>query len=117
LRAKAVEEFKIFAALSVYPYIGLGTVLLFKTAILSEAGDDIPIWGIAAPKAIVLGKFMLLGRMLHVGKRYPNKPLVWPTLYVARGRELFRWFFIDWLVDGSVRDRLAGRMPAAETTV
>jgi len=37
--------------------------------------------GPAAVKALVLAKFMLVGRMLHVGTRFRNKPLIWPTLY------------------------------------
>ena len=32
-------------------------------------------------KALLLAKFMLMGRMLQIGKRFRNKPLIWPTLY------------------------------------
>ena len=41
------------------------------------------IWGLALIKALLLAKFLLLGRMLHVGTRYRDKPLIWPTLYHA----------------------------------
>ncbi len=180
LREKAAEEFKALAALSLYLYICLGAVVLFKSTVLRGAGIDYAIWGIAAVKAVVLAKFMLLGRMLHVGKRFRDKPLIWPTLYQALAflvvllilttleelivgvihrravtdslsdvvgptfsqgiavclimllilvpysaftclgdtlgeRELFRLFFVDRFVDGSVRDRLAGRLPPART--
>jgi hypothetical protein len=79
LREKAVEEFKEFVALSIY----LGAVLLFKSAVLQGVGITFTIWGIAAIKAMVLAKFMLIGRMLQVGQRYHDKPLVWPTLHYA----------------------------------
>jgi hypothetical protein len=36
-----------------------------------------------AVKALILAKFLLLGRMLHVGTRFRDKPLIWPTLYHA----------------------------------
>jgi len=82
-REKAVEEFKALAALTAYLYVCLGALILFKSALLREAGIDYAIWGVALVKALVLAKFMLLGRMLHVGKRYRDKPLIWPTLYHA----------------------------------
>jgi hypothetical protein len=83
LREKSVEEFKAFAALSIYLYICLGALVLFKSAILQDAGISFTIWGIAAIKAMLLAKFMLLGRMVHLGKRYRDKPLIWPTLLHA----------------------------------
>jgi hypothetical protein len=79
--SKFVEEFKAMAALAAYLYICFGAVTLFKSAVLREAGIHYEIWGIAAVKALVLAKFMLVGRMLHVGTRFRNKPLIWPTLY------------------------------------
>ena len=79
--SKFLEEFKAMVALAAYLYICLGAVNLFKGAVLSEAGIHYAIWGIAAVKALVLAKFMLIGRMLHVGERFRNKPLIWPTLY------------------------------------
>ena len=80
---KTVEEFKALAALSAYLYVCLGALILFKSAVLREVGISYAIWGIAAVKALVLAKFMLVGRMLHIGKRYRDKPLIWPTLYHA----------------------------------
>ena len=32
-------------------------------------------------KALVLAKFMLIGRAMKVGERYTDRPLIWPTLY------------------------------------
>jgi hypothetical protein len=81
--AKFVEEFKVMLALAAYLYICFGAVILFKSAVLREAGIHYAIWGIAAIKALLLAKFLLLGRMLHVGTRYRDKPLIWPTLYHA----------------------------------
>jgi hypothetical protein len=81
--SKAVEEFKAMLALAAYLYICFLAVALFKSAVLREAGIHYEIWGIAAIKALLLAKFMLLGRMLHVGVRFRNKPLIWPTLYHA----------------------------------
>ncbi|MFL5281379.1 MAG: hypothetical protein ACJ8AW_10370 [Rhodopila sp.] len=78
LRERALDEFKAFVVLSLYLYICLGAVILYKSAILSSVGIDFTIWGIAAIKAMVLAKFMLLARMLHIEQHHRNKPLIWP---------------------------------------
>ena len=79
--SKLVEEFEAMAALAAYLYVCFGAVILFKSAILREAGIHSEIWGLAAIKALIMAKFMLVGRMLHVGTRYKDKPVIWPTLY------------------------------------
>jgi multidrug transporter EmrE-like cation transporter len=80
---KAISEFKEFAALSLYLYVCIGAVVLFKSATLQQAGIGYAVWGIAAVKALLLAKFILVGRALHLGKRFGDQPLIWPTLYYA----------------------------------
>jgi hypothetical protein len=110
LREKSVEEFKAFAALSIYLYICLGALVLYKSAILQEAGISFTIWGIAAIKAMLLAKFMLLGRMLHVGKRYRDKPLIWPAAYHALMSLVVLLILttVEELVVGFIHDRTLG---------
>ena len=81
--SKFVEEFKVMLALAAYLYVCFLAVILFKSAVLREAGVHSALWGVAAIKALILAKFLLLGRMLHVGTRFRDKPLIWPTLYLA----------------------------------
>src|SRR6516225_12027773 len=81
LREKAASELKEFAALSLYLYVCLGAVVLFKSATLQHAGIGYTAWGIAAVKALLLAKFMLVGRAMHLGKRFRDRALIWPTLY------------------------------------
>jgi hypothetical protein len=83
LRHRAAEEFKEMLALTAYLYVCLGSVILLKSAILRDAGVDFTIWGIAIVKALLLAKFMLLGRAANIGKRYKDRPLIWPTLHMA----------------------------------
>jgi hypothetical protein len=83
LRQKALHEFKEMIALAVYLYICLGAVLLLKSAILQDVGVDFTIWGIAAVKALVLAKFMIIGSAFNLGRRFRDRPLIWPTLYHA----------------------------------
>ena len=64
LRQRAAHELKEIAILTVYLYVTLGAVILMKVAVLHDAGISFVPWGIAAVKALVLAKFMLLG-LLH----------------------------------------------------
>ena len=80
LRQRATEELKEFLVLSLYLYVCLGSVTIMKSAILNSVGVEFDLWGIAAVKALLLAKFMLIGKALHLGEK-KNKPLAWPTLY------------------------------------
>ena len=59
LAHKAAEEFKAMLALAAYLYVGLGALLLERTALLHSEGIGYTAWGGAAVKALVLAKFML----------------------------------------------------------
>ena len=83
LRHRAVEEVKEMLALTAYLYVCLGSVILLKSAILRDVGVSYDVWGIAIVKALVLAKFMLLGRAAKLGERYKDRPLIWPTLHMA----------------------------------
>jgi multidrug transporter EmrE-like cation transporter len=83
LGQKVVGGFKETLALALYLYICFLAVVLLKRAILRDVGVDFTIWGIAAVKALLLAKFMLVGRELKLGKRFRERPLIWPTLYHA----------------------------------
>jgi hypothetical protein len=106
-RQKALREFKEMAALSLYLYICLGAVLLLKAAVLQDVGVNFAVWGIAAVKALLLAKFMLLGRALELGKRFRDRPLIWPTLYHALMFLILLLVLstIEEIVVGSIRHR------------
>ena len=83
LQQRAVREFRELAILTVYLYITLGAVIIMKTAVLHTDGIQFAPWGIAIVKAVVLAKFMLIGRALKIGERDTTRPLIWPTLHKA----------------------------------
>jgi|SRR5882757_1569592 len=80
LPQRAVHEFREFAILTVYLYITLGAVVAMKTAVLHTEGIEFAPWGIAIVKALLLAKFMLVGRALRIGECDTTRPLIWPTL-------------------------------------
>jgi hypothetical protein len=81
LHDRVMHELKELAIISAYLYITLGAVIMMKTAVLrTEGGVEFIPWGIAIVKAVVLGKFVMLGNIVHVGGRNISGPLIWPTL-------------------------------------
>jgi hypothetical protein len=99
---RAVEELKEFLALTAYLYITLGSLFLLRAAILRDANISADQWGLAIVKALVLAKFMLLGRAARIGTRYKDKPLIWPSLHMAM------MFFIFLLVLTVAEEVLVG---------
>jgi hypothetical protein len=83
LRQRSIHEFREFAILTVYLYVTLGAVILMKTAVLRTHGIDSVPWGIAIVKALLLAKFILIGRAMKIGERHTTGPLIWPTLHMV----------------------------------
>jgi hypothetical protein len=109
---KAITEAKELAALTLYLYVCVGAVVLFKYTTLREAGVGFEAWGIAAIKSLLLAKFMLVGRAIHLGKRFEGQPLIWPTVYHAL------MFLILLLILTTVEELLVGLLhhrPVAES--
>ena len=83
LKHRAMHELKEFAVIAIYLYITLGAVVMLKAAVLHAQGIEFTPWGIAAVKAAVLAKFMLVGNAMKIAEGITNRPLIWPTLYKA----------------------------------
>ena len=79
--AKLVHEFREFAVIAVYLYVCFTALAYLKAAILEAHGIAFAPFGFAAVKALICAKFVLLGHAAHVGERYKDRPLIWPTLY------------------------------------
>ena len=75
------HELREFAVIAAYLYICFTALAYLKAAILQAHGIPFAPFGLAAVKALICAKFVLVGRMLHVGERFQMRPLIWPTLY------------------------------------
>jgi hypothetical protein len=78
---RAQAELKEYLAVSLYLYVCLGAILLYKDALLYAEGIGYTHYGLVIIKALILGKFMLVGHALHIGERYGDKPLIYPILH------------------------------------
>ena len=81
LASKFREELIRYAIVAAYLYVCLGAVILYKAAVLRGHGVDFPILGLAIAKALVLGKFVLVGEAFGLGARHRDKPLACGIFY------------------------------------
>jgi chromate transport protein ChrA len=78
---KMGREVREYAVISLYLYICFGAILLYKAAVLQARGLDYAPFGLAAIKALILAKFILIGHATKLGERYREKPLIYSILH------------------------------------
>jgi hypothetical protein len=61
------EELHRYAIISAYLFVCFSVILLYRSALLLEQGQHFLPLGTAAVKALVLGKFLLIGEAFSVG--------------------------------------------------
>jgi hypothetical protein len=94
IRTRAAHELREFAIIAAYLYICFTALLYLKSAILQAHGIAFAPFALAAVKALICAKFVLIGRALHVGERFKAKPLIWPTLYRS-----FAFLVLVWVLN------------------
>lgn len=82
LKQKAYHEFKEFLVIALYLWAIFSLFLLYKSVILNESISSVA-HGTALINALVLGKFVLIARALHLGEQADEAPLIYPTLLKA----------------------------------
>ena len=81
LKERAREELRNYAIVAAYLYVCFGAILLYKTALLREEGVAFLPHGLAAIKALILGKFILIGEAVGVGTRAHGRSLISSVAY------------------------------------
>jgi hypothetical protein len=81
-RERFVTELREFVILATYLFICFTALAAYKAAILKAYGVSFAPWILAAVKALVSAKFLLIGRMFGLGDGLTkNYPLIISTLY------------------------------------
>jgi hypothetical protein len=81
-RERLKSELREFAVLSAYLFVCFIALAAFKAAVLQAYGISFAPWALAAIKALVCAKFLLVGRMFGLGDGLAAKyPLILSTLY------------------------------------
>ena len=101
------HELKEYAGISLYFYVCFGAILLYKESVLEAHDLSYAPYGLAAAKALILGKFMLIGQAIHLGERFRHKPLIHVVLYksVIFLIVLVALSFVEEIIVGAIHDR------------
>jgi hypothetical protein len=80
LKDKAINEMKIYLAVTLYLWVLLALFAMYKKALLQENGIDYWNQSYAFVSALILGKVILLGDILKLGDSLRKRALVWVVL-------------------------------------
>ncbi|MCM2309987.1 MAG: hypothetical protein NDI84_01175 [Steroidobacteraceae bacterium] len=69
LKERARDELRNYAVVAVYLYVCFAVLMLYESTLLQKEGAGLVLHGLAAIKALVLGKFILIGEALAAGSR------------------------------------------------
>lgn len=81
LKERALEEFKIYWAITLYLWLFLGSFTIYRRLILAETGVPYLHYGIALVEAMIIAKVVLIGRIFGFTRRYDHLPLIVPVIY------------------------------------
>lgn len=107
LKERAREELRNYAFVAAYLYVCFGAILFYKTALLREEGVAFLPHGLAAIKALILGKFILIGEAIGVGTRVQPRSLV--SAIAARTALFFLLLIALSVIEELVVGRVHGR--------
>jgi hypothetical protein len=85
LSRRFFRELNEFALLTAYFWVVFATVVLLKATVLHSYGVHYVVWGAAIVKAVLIAKFMLIGRAMKIGDGYLDAPLIKPILHKIFG--------------------------------
>lgn len=104
---RAGHEARQLLFIFLYLYICLGALLLYKVALLQAHGIDYAPYGLAAVKALILAKFMLIGHATHAGERRGRTSLLESVLY--RSAIFFLILFVLSVLEEMITEMIHGR--------
>ena len=81
VKERATNEFRRFIVIFLYLWVVFGLLSLHKSIVLSKRHLDYEEHTFAIINAFVFAKVLLVGEQVRLGRRFENKPLIYPILY------------------------------------
>ncbi len=81
LKERAFTELKRFLAILLYLWVVFGLLSIHKSLVLSQQHLDYEEHTFAIINAFVFAKVLLIGEQVRIGRRFEDKPLIYPILY------------------------------------
>lgn len=80
LKQLAYQQLKEFLAIAIYLWVVFSLLVMFKSVVLAEQHIPFAYHGFAIINALALAKVMLTAKDLHLGEKFDEAPLIYPTL-------------------------------------
>ena len=80
LKRIAYQQFNEFLVIAIYLWVVFSLLVMFKSVVLAEHHIPFAYHGFAIINALALAKVMLAARDLHLGEKFDEAPLIFPTL-------------------------------------
>jgi len=81
LRERFVHELEQYLLVTLFLFFFFGSFTTYRRLVLAEYQIGYFEYGWALLKALVLGKVILIGEILHLGERFRDRPLLVSTLW------------------------------------
>ena len=79
-KARLGHELKEYWLITTYLLVWFGSFTTYRKLVLAEFNVGAIDYGMIVVKSMVLGKVVLIGRAIHLGKRFEDRALVVPIL-------------------------------------
>ncbi|MBV8672054.1 MAG: hypothetical protein JOZ33_01350, partial [Acidobacteriaceae bacterium] len=83
LKERAIDSTKKFLIMTAYLWAFLAIMSLHKTVVLAQNHINYEEQSFAIVNALVLAKFMLVADDLKVGRRFTDRPLIYPIVWAS----------------------------------
>jgi hypothetical protein len=80
LKQIAYQQLKEFLMIALYLWVVFSLLVMFKSVVLAEHHIPFAYHGLAIINALALAKVMLTAKDLHLGEKFDEAPLIYPTL-------------------------------------
>jgi hypothetical protein len=108
LKERGIDEFRRFLLMFVYLWVVFGLFVLDERLILGQQQISFVPQGFALINAAIMAKVMLIAEDLKLGRRFDNRPLIYPVFHKSA---VFALVFIVF----HVLERLVVGMVAGKT--
>jgi hypothetical protein len=104
LKEKAVQELKEFWIIVIYLFVFLTGFTFYRRMVLAEVGVTYLHYWFALIQALVIGKVVLIGRALGLGKMPDRAPLILSVVYRALLFAVLTILFgvLEYVIDGLI---------------
>jgi hypothetical protein len=75
------RETKEFVTIYLYLVLLIGAFTTYRWLLMAEYHVGYFVYGYALVEALILAKVIIVGESLGIGKKFADKPLIFPTLY------------------------------------